>query len=139
LVSGHHIGTHCRSDAFCAGTLKVEYEKLHKTVLTIVREDAVCRRLMTVPRAANRQWKSQSHREVKGGRSPVRAHAEKYQSGEKDATSGITRAGDEMVRTAPADIGGFVKRQTRQGGGQRRCAASGRFLYRRASSTVDIK
>jgi transposase len=103
LVSGHHIGTHCRSDAFCAGTLKVEYEKLHKTVLTIVREDAVCRRLMTVPRAANRQWKSQSHREVKGGRSPVRAHAEKYQSGEKDATSGITRAGDEMVRTAPAE------------------------------------
>ena len=30
-------------------TLKVEYEKLHKIVLTIVREDAVCRRLMTVP------------------------------------------------------------------------------------------
>ena len=30
-------------------TLKVEYEKLHKTVLAIVREDAVCRRLMTVP------------------------------------------------------------------------------------------
>jgi transposase len=27
----------------------VEYEKLHKIVLTIVREDAVCRRLMTVP------------------------------------------------------------------------------------------
>ena len=30
-------------------TLKAEYEKLHKIVLTIVREDAVCRRLMTVP------------------------------------------------------------------------------------------
>jgi transposase len=30
-------------------TLKVEYEKLHKTVLSIVREDAICRRLMTVP------------------------------------------------------------------------------------------
>jgi transposase len=29
--------------------LKVEYEKLHKAVLAIVREDAVCRRLMTVP------------------------------------------------------------------------------------------
>lgn len=31
-------------------SLKAEYEKLHKAVLTIVREDAVCRRLMTVPR-----------------------------------------------------------------------------------------
>jgi transposase len=30
-------------------TLKVKYEKLHKAVLAIVREDAVCRRLMTVP------------------------------------------------------------------------------------------
>ena len=29
--------------------LKAEYEKPHKTVLAIVREDAVCRRLMTVP------------------------------------------------------------------------------------------
>src|SRR5579863_7974721 len=29
--------------------LKSEYEELHKTVLAIVREDAVCRRLMTVP------------------------------------------------------------------------------------------
>ena len=30
-------------------TLKAEYEKLHKAVLAIVREDAVCRQLMTVP------------------------------------------------------------------------------------------
>src|SRR6202161_2941419 len=30
-------------------SLEVEYEKLHKAVLAIVREDAVCRRLMTVP------------------------------------------------------------------------------------------
>src|ERR1700745_2776044 len=29
--------------------LKAEYEKLHKAVLAIVREDAVCRRLMTWP------------------------------------------------------------------------------------------
>jgi transposase len=29
--------------------LKMEYEKLHKAVLAIVRDDAVCRRLMTVP------------------------------------------------------------------------------------------
>jgi transposase len=30
-------------------TLQTEYEKLHKAVLAFVREDAVCRRLMTVP------------------------------------------------------------------------------------------
>src|SRR5262249_27724333 len=30
-------------------TLQAQYEKLHKAVLAIVREDAVCRRLMTVP------------------------------------------------------------------------------------------
>jgi transposase len=29
--------------------LKAEYAKLHKAVLTIVRDDVVCRRLMTVP------------------------------------------------------------------------------------------
>lgn len=29
--------------------LKAEYGRLHKPVLTIVRDDAVCRRLMTVP------------------------------------------------------------------------------------------
>jgi hypothetical protein len=29
-------------------TLQAEYEKLHKAVLAFVREDAVCRRLMTV-------------------------------------------------------------------------------------------
>ena len=29
--------------------MRVEYEKLHKSVLAMVREDAVCRRLMTVP------------------------------------------------------------------------------------------
>src|SRR6188472_3784607 len=37
--------------------MKVEYEKLHKAVLAIVREDAVCRRLMTVPGVV-RWWRS---------------------------------------------------------------------------------
>ena len=37
--------------------LKAEYEKLHKAVLAIVREDAVCRRLMTVPSVV-RWWRS---------------------------------------------------------------------------------
>ena len=89
-------------------TLKVEYEKLHKIVLTIVREDAVCRRLMTVPSVGplvaityksamddpNRIAKSKAAGALFG------LTPKKYQSGEKDVTGGITRAGDEMARTA---------------------------------------
>jgi len=88
--------------------LKAEYEKLHKTVLAIVRDDAVCRRLMTVPSVGplvaityksamddpNRITKSKAAGALFG------LTPKKYQSGEKDVTGGITRAGDEMVRTA---------------------------------------
>ena len=77
-------------------------------MLTIVREDAVCRRLMTVPSVGpivaityksamddpNRIAKSKSAGALFG------LTPKKYQSGEKDVTGGITRAGDEMVRTA---------------------------------------
>jgi transposase len=88
--------------------LKAEYEKLHKAVLSIVREDAVCRRLMTVPSVGplvaityksamddpNRIAKSKAAGALFG------LTPKKYQSGEKDVTGGITRTGDEMVRTA---------------------------------------
>ena len=81
---------------------------MHKIVLTIVREDAVCRRLMTVPSVGplvaityksamddpNRIAKSKAAGALFG------LTPKKYQSGEKDLTGGITRAGDEMVRTA---------------------------------------
>src|SRR5579863_6625164 len=87
--------------------LKSEYEELHKTVLAIVREDAVCRRLMTVPSVGplvaityksamddpNRIAKSKAAGALFG------LTPKKYQSGEKDVIGGITRAGDEMVRT----------------------------------------
>ena len=88
--------------------LKAEYEKLHKAVLAIVREDAVCRRLMTVPSVGplvaityksamddpNRIVKSKAAGALFG------LTPKKYQSGDKDVTGGITRTGDEMVRTA---------------------------------------
>jgi transposase len=88
--------------------LKAEYEKLHKAVLAIVRDDAVCRRLMTVPSVGplvaityksamddpNRITKSKAAGALFG------LTPRKYQSGEKDVTGGITRAGDEMARTA---------------------------------------
>src|ERR1039457_5393779 len=87
--------------------LKLEYEKLHKAVLSIVRDDAVCRRLMTVPGVGplvavtyksamddpNRIMKSKAAGALFG------LTPRKYQSGEKDITGGITRAGDEMVRS----------------------------------------
>ena len=88
--------------------LKAEYEKLHKAVLAIVREDSICRRLMTVPSVGplvaityksamddpNRIVKSKAAGALFG------LTPKKYQSGEKDVTGGIIRAGDEMVRTA---------------------------------------
>ena len=89
-------------------TLQAQYEKLHKGVLAIVREDAVCRRLMTVPGVGplvavtfksavddpSRIAKSKAVGALFG------LTPKKYQSGEKDVTGGITRTGDEMVRTA---------------------------------------
>ena len=80
-------------------TLKVEYEKLHKTVLAIVREDAVCRRLMTVPSVGPlvaityKSAMDDPHRIAK-------SKAAGALFGLTHVTGGITRAGDEMVRTA---------------------------------------
>src|SRR6516164_386495 len=109
LVTGHITLERIAGAMLSArAPLKVEYEKLHKIVLTIVREDAVCRRLMTVPSVGplvaityksamddpNRIAKSKAAGALFG------LTPKKYQSGEKDVTGGITRAGDEMVRTA---------------------------------------
>ena len=88
--------------------LEEEYGKLHKAVLVIVRDDTVCRRLMTVPGVGplvavtdksamddpSRITKSKAAGALFG------LTPKKYQSGEKDVTGGITRTGDEMVRTA---------------------------------------
>src|SRR5262245_8690254 len=84
-------------------TLQAEYEKLHKAVLAIVREDAVCRRLMTVPGVGPVvavTFKSAVDdpsriAKLKAVGALFGLTPKKYQS-----TGGITRAGDEMVRTA---------------------------------------
>src|SRR5256885_12538684 len=87
-------------------TLKAQYEKLHKAVLAIVREDAVCRRLMTVPGVGpvvavtfksavddpSRIAKSKAIGALFG------LTPKKYQSGEKDVTGGIPRTRDEIGR-----------------------------------------
>ena len=88
--------------------LKAEYEKLHKAVLAIVREDPVCRRLMTVPSVGPLvaiTYKSALDDPSRIAKSKAAGALfgltpKKYQSGEKDVTGGITRTGDEMVRTA---------------------------------------
>ena len=88
-------------------TLQAEFNKLHKAMLSIVR--AVCRKfLMTVPGVGpvvaitfksavddpTRIKKSKAAGALFG------LTPKKYQSGETDVTGGITRVGDEMVRTA---------------------------------------
>jgi transposase len=88
--------------------LKAEYEELHKAVLAIVREDVVCRRLMTVPSVGPLvaiTYKSAMDDPSRIAKSKAAGALfgltpKKYQSGEKDVTGGITRTGDEMVRTA---------------------------------------
>jgi transposase len=88
--------------------LQSEYAKLHKTMLVIVRDDKICRRLMTAPGVGpvvaitfktavddpTRISKSKAVGPLFG------LTPKKYQSGETDVTGGITCVGDTMVRTA---------------------------------------
>jgi transposase len=88
--------------------LRAEYQVLHRAVLAVVREDAVCRRLMTVPGVGALvavTFSSAVDDPARFRRSrAVGAHfgltPKKYQSGETDVTGGISKAGDAMVRTA---------------------------------------
>ena len=88
--------------------LQAEFHVLHRAVLAIVREDAVCRRLMSVPgvgalvaitftSAVDDPARFRRSRSLGAyfGLTPKR-----YQSGETDVTGGISKAGDTMVRTA---------------------------------------
>ena len=88
--------------------LRVEFNVLHRQVLAIVRTNAICRRLMTVPgvgamvaltftSAIDDPARFTSSKAVGAhfGLTP-----KKYQSGETDVTGGISRAGDAMTRTA---------------------------------------
>ena len=88
--------------------LRAEFQVLHRAVLAIVREDAVCRRLMSVPgvgalvavtfaSAVDDPSRFRRSRDVGAhfGLTP-----KKYQSGETDVAGGISKVGDAMVRTA---------------------------------------
>jgi transposase len=88
--------------------LQVEYTRLHKAMLAIVRTDEVCRRLMTTPGVGPLvaiTFKSGVDDPSRIGKSKAVGALfgltpKKYQSGETDVTGGISRVGDEMVRTA---------------------------------------
>lgn len=98
----------CSAMLAARASLQAEYSKLHKEMLSIVRKDEVCRRLMTTPgvgplvaitfKTAVDDPERISKSKAVGalfGLTP-----KKYQSGETDVTGGISRVGDGMVRTA---------------------------------------
>jgi len=89
-------------------SLQSEFMRLHRKMLAIVREDAVCRRLMTVPgvgavvaltftSAIDDPTRFPSSKAVGPhfGLTP-----RKYQSGETDVTGAISKTGDALVRGA---------------------------------------
>jgi transposase len=88
--------------------LRAEFVRLHRRMLAIVRGDAVCRRLMTVPGVGALVAVTFETAVDDPGRfrtaKAVGAHfgltPKRYQSGETDVTGGISKAGDAMVRTA---------------------------------------
>jgi transposase len=87
--------------------LRAEYFALHRAVLGIVRDDGVCRRLMTVPGVGALvaiTFTSAIDEPGRFARSrAVGAHfgltPKKYQSGETEVTGGISKVGDAMVRS----------------------------------------
>ena len=88
--------------------LRTEFHTLHRTMLSIVRHNGVCRRLMTVPGvgalvAVTFTSAIDDPARFRHSRA-VGAHfgltPKKYQSGETDVTGGISKVGDAMVRTA---------------------------------------
>ena len=88
-----------------------EFSKLHREVLAIVKEDQVCRRLMTVPGVGAvvsliyRAGMDDPARfaESKSVGALFGLTPKRYQSGEIDVTGGITRLGDAGVRAALHD------------------------------------
>lgn len=109
LVAGNAI-LETVIDAMLAarGALESEFKHLHRALLGIVRDDPVCRQLMSVPGVGAIvaiTFRSGVDDPTRFKRSrDVGPHfgltPRKYQSGELDVTGSITKVGDRMVRTA---------------------------------------
>jgi transposase len=87
-------------------TLREQFGVVHRRLLTVVRQDEVCRRLMTVPGVGPvvaLTYRSTvdvpaRFRNSKAVGAVFGLTPSKYQSGEIDRTGAISRCGDEMMR-----------------------------------------
>lgn len=109
LVDGHAIlETVVGAMLAARSVLETEFKHLHRALLGIVRDDPVCRQLMSVPgvgaivaitfkSGVDDPTRFRHSRDVGPhfGLTP-----KKYQSGELDVTGAISKRGDRMVRTA---------------------------------------
>src|SRR3982751_7000507 len=109
LVDGHVIlDTVIGSLLGARAALEIEFKRLHRELLVLVRADPVCRQLMSVPgvgaivaitfkSGVDDPARFKHSRDVGPhfGLTP-----RKYQSGELDVTGSITKVGNRMVRTA---------------------------------------
>ena len=97
-------------------TLSKEFHTLHRAMLDLVRNDSLCRRLMTVPGVGavvaitfttTIDDPARFHRSRAVG-----AHfgltPKKYQSGETDVTGGISKVGDGTVRVALSEAANVI-------------------------------
>ena len=109
LVSGHAMLETVVGSMLNARTaLQAEFSRLHRALLGLVRDDPVCRRLMSVPgvgAVVAITFRSGVDDPARFRRSrDVGPHfgltPRKYQSGEIDVTGSISKVGDRMVRTA---------------------------------------
>jgi transposase len=109
LAAGHEmLGTVIGAMLRARDGLRAEFVRLHRRMLAIVRDDAVCRRLMTAPGVGALVAVTFKAAVDDPGRfrtaEAVGAHfgltPKRYQSGETDVTGGISKVGDAMVRTA---------------------------------------
>ena len=114
--------------------LRAEFVRLHRRMLAIVRDDAVCRRLMTVPGVGALVALTFKTAVDDPGRfrtaKAVGAHfgltPKRYQSGETDVTGGISKVGDAMVRTALYEAANAMLTRTSRVSALKRWAHGGR-------------
>lgn len=109
LVAGQRTLEEAIGAMLCArAALETEFKRLHRALIALVRDDPVCRQLMSVPGVGAIvaiTFKSGVDDPTRFKRSrDVGPHfgltPRKYQSGELDVTGSITKVGDRMVRTA---------------------------------------
>jgi transposase len=101
--------------------MRQEFSRLHKMLLDVVRQDPVCRRLMTAPgvgavvaltyRATVDQPQRFVHSRAVGAH--VGLTPRRHQSGEIDYDGGISKSGDTMLRTMLYEAAQMLLTQSR--------------------------